>query len=159
MISRFLLDLRQLDDFSETDDDRPSAPIAFSRRLTQDDARTSDLGGMLGNMGENLHCPFDKVVEDRSPPEEHVMDKAQSFLSESFEKAVIVCEVEVVRSSHLSSTYSMCSYINLLFVPRYDRFHIARFLRNRLYVTNGHRKASCYVFPKRYVLPSIAGSR
>ncbi|KAI0087746.1 hypothetical protein BDY19DRAFT_952927, partial [Irpex rosettiformis] len=85
VISRFLLDLRQINDPIDPDDENPVVPT--SRILTKN-SHINITDSTLGNLGEALHGPFDSF--DKEERQTH-----GSTLEKDLEKAVVVSELAV----------------------------------------------------------------
>ena len=97
VISRFLLDLRQIGDIVD-DDDRLSTTIAFNH-MPSSNEHTSFLDGIHKSMGGPLHGLFDRIVEMDSPHEDQVENTPTSATYEDIDQStsIISREVEVVR--------------------------------------------------------------
>ena len=93
MISRFLLDLRQIGDIVD-DDDRLSTTIAFNHMLSGNE-NTSFLDGIHRSMGGPLHCLFDRIVEMDSQHEEQVENALLSASHEDLERSTGIISHEV----------------------------------------------------------------
>ncbi|KAI0087745.1 hypothetical protein BDY19DRAFT_907197 [Irpex rosettiformis] len=100
VISRFLLDLRQVDDLVDPDSDNPVVIASHIVNMINTHTSTTD-PGMLGNLGGALYGPFDRVLENNLPNEEQGpagldsdIASTSAPLDEGPEKGLIVAELE-----------------------------------------------------------------